>query len=422
MALRSFGLILLLVVLVACAALTTLQSKSGAAIPCDLTWSAPQPLRFSDAEIRIIDPQIVATRRGIAFLGDNAFAFAPTDTGFVLPVGWPGSGDRMIAGFMLRPDGGVTPIPPPPGARAFMGVKAASDGAIAHVFWGWFDDTTVTDSDRINSVSYARFDGVEWSNPELLLRDSNLVWEHQASSVLVSQGRAHLMAIGRGARFRPEVIHVVRDAVGGGSLTRPGFQALYANLATSAEGALWLATIGRGQSDRALVQVRRSTDGGGRWSEPVTLHRSGRGTASDPRLAVTPTGSLFAGWIEDDPSRPVFSANRVSFATSVDNGASWQSLPAISAPRVRDLWVLADGPAALQISLHTSNPEGAVVGIRWDGGQWSPWSTFGQPTWFAAMLAAATPDSLYMAWQEWRFLGPERVPAVIVSRRRSCLD
>jgi hypothetical protein len=217
-----------------------------------------------------------------------------------------------------------------------------------------------------------------------------------------------------------ELIHVIRDASGRGSVTRPGWSALYASLVTSSDGTLWLATIAGGRRDRAQVQIRRSTDRGGTWSEPVVVYRSGHGTAYDSRLAVTPTGSLFVAWLEEPPGAAT--ANRVSLAQSVDSGTTWQALPPITSPRVRDLWVQPDGPAALQVAFHTNDPDGLVVGMRWDGGQWSTRLTFGEPTWFGAQLAAPTRDSLYLAWHEWRTLGPERVPAVMMSRRRSCLE
>ena len=98
MALRSVSLISLLVVLVACAALTSLPSKSGPPGPCDVAWSVPQHLALGDSHLYIEAPQIVRTRAGVALLGDNAFAVATSDSGFVPRVGWTRDTERAIAG------------------------------------------------------------------------------------------------------------------------------------------------------------------------------------------------------------------------------------------------------------------------------------------------------------------------------------
>jgi hypothetical protein len=80
-----------------------------------------------------------------------------------------------------------------------------------------------------------------------------------------------------------------------------------------------------------------------------------------------------------------------------------------------------DGQGAVHLSFHHDGNGGQVTGVRFERAQWEGRVTFG-PTPFAANLYAVTPDSLVMAWPEWRTAGPERIPAMMVSRWTSCRD
>ena len=422
MALRSVSLISLLVVLVACAALTSLPSKSGPPGPCDVAWSVPQHLALGDAHLYIEAPQIVRTRAGVALLGDNAFAVATSDSGFVPRVGWTRDTERAIAGFLLRPSGDFVPIARPAIARPFIGVKAVSDGQTAHVFWAGSDDTSSSRRDHINALYYARFDGSRWTPAEQLFADTTLKWENQLTGVVWSPSGAHLAVVARKSPLNYEVVHVTRDASGHGSITRMAVSAFYANLAADALGTLWLATVEGVRKDDAGIRVRRSDDGGRSWGPPVLAHASGATTANDPRLVATPDGSLYLGWIVQPPGLGIGRAEMIEFAHSTDRGATWRQIPSVSATaRVRDLQAVSDGPSAFQISFISGDSGGTAVGSRFASGAWGeqlPWAT----TWFAPSLAAPRPDSLYAVWHEWRELGPERIPTAVMSRRRSCLE
>jgi hypothetical protein len=371
--------------------------------------------------IHVDAPQVVATRRGTAFLGDNALAAAPTDTGFVAVAGWP-RGANMVAGFLVQPGGEVAPIPPPPGVRAFIGVRAASHDGIAHVFWAGSADTSSMQFQHVNALWYAQFDGARWTAPERVFADTTLtLWAHQATSVIIEAGRAHLTAPLSTRLFGDDVLHVVRDRQGRGTVTRLGFEALYTQLARYSNDVLILATIIGAGPDRARVLVRRSADGGSSWSPPSVVYRSGLGTAYDPRLAVTPDGLLYAAWIVEAKDRP-HRAESVYVARSDDQGVTWTSLPVLTAaPKVRDLFAVPDRRGVVHISLHSDENDGIVVGASLEGGQWRHRYTRG-PTPFAAILQTVTPDSLDLVWHEWHVAGPERIPTMMVSRRTTCPD
>jgi hypothetical protein len=226
-------------------------------------------------------PQVVATPEGTAFLGDNALAAEPTDSGFLPVVGWP-RGAGMLAGIMIRPDGDVVPIPAPPGVRAFIAVRAVSDAGVAHVFWGGSADTSSLQFQHVNALWYAQFDGRRWTQPERIFADTSIQhWFPQPTAIVVAEGRAHVMTPLAGRMLGEDVLHVVRDAQGQGSVRRLGFAATYTSLAAYPDGVLVLATIRGKRPDRARVLMERSTDGGRSWSPPVEVYRSGLGTAYD---------------------------------------------------------------------------------------------------------------------------------------------
>lgn len=429
MLIRSLSLAPVIAGLLGSAALIALPGASRPARPvapaaaCTTAWSTPRPIMIGPGYVHIDTPQIVATRAGVALFGDNAFAAKPTDSGFVAVAGWP-RGAGMIAGVLLGRSGDVVPIPIPPGVRAFIGVRAASDGAVAHVFWAGSADTSSMQFLHVNSLWYARFDGVRWTTPELVLADSTFSWTLQRTAIAVAGGRAHVATqIRRRASLLEDLLHVMRATNGPGFVTRPGFQAMYADLAAAPDGRLWLATITGGEGDRTRVVVRRGNRGGEpAWGDSVVLYRHARTAAYDPRIVVTPNGTLYVAWIVEPPGRVSGGADRIEVAVSTDHGATWRRLPPITAePTVRDVHASADGPGGVQLTFHTDSAEGLVVVTRGDGAGWGPRTTFG-PTWFAAVLAAPTSDTLYLAWLEWRDGGPERMPGLMLSRRRSCLS
>jgi hypothetical protein len=380
-----------------------------------------------DGYLHVSAPQIVSVRGGVALLGDNAVALAPTYAGFIPIAGWP-RGDDMLAGFLFTARGEVTPIPGPPGVRAFIEVRAAAANGLAHVFWGGSADTGASQSQHVNSLWYARYDGRDWTRPELILEDTTLLWVRQLTSIALSGSRAHVTALIEGDSLSRDVLHVIRDRAGTGRLARLGFQAMYTDLQIDRAGSLWLTTIAGDRANRAKVLVRRSTDEGRTWTEPIVVYRSGRGTAYDPRLAITRTGSMYVAWIIAQPSNDsglstrTGDADRIGIAASRDGGLTWDRLPDISeVPKLRDLWAVPDGAASLQLTFHTDDAGGQVVTLGLHGDEPGMRSRFG-PTWFAASLAAASPDSLQLAWHEWRWNGTERIPTLMLSRRRSCLE
>lgn len=424
---RSLTLAAAIAGLTATAALTAVRNTQHgittprqAAAPCTSTWSPHRAMMFGKGHIHIEAPQIVATRQGTAYLGDNAYAIAPTDSGFALLAGQP-RGAAMLGGFLVRPDGAVVPIPGPPGVRAFIGVRATAHAGVAHVFWAGSADTSSAQWRHVNSLWYAQFDGERWTQPELILADTALIWMHQLTGVAFADGRAHLTTPVEGSTLVGDVLHVVRAAGGPGSATRLGFGALYTSLAAAPDGTLWLATIDGDRHDRARVLVRRSPDGGRSWSEPALVYRSGMGTAYDPRLAVTRDGSLYAAWIVEAATSPG-RAESIYVAFSADKGSTWRPLPALlGVPDVRDLWAIADASGRLHLSFHSGERDGRVVGAMLEGLQWGSRFTFG-PTPFAAILSAPDTEAIHLTWYEWQAIGPDRIPRIMVSRRRFCRD
>lgn len=407
------------------AALTTLAAHTAAdrlrrnppAVTCSTTWSAPRHLRLGAGHVHVELPQIVATRGGTVLLGDNAVAVAATDGGFVPVAGRP-RGAGKLAGFRLGPGDEVAPLPAPPGVGAMIHVHAIGLDGVAHVFWGGSDDTSSMQFQQINALWYARFDGVSWTPPELVVREP-LPLLVTASTALIRAGdRVHLMIPSPPPESRG-VLHVVRDREGRGETRRHDLTAGYVALAAEGAENLVLATVTPTPGARTHLAVRRSTDGGRTWGDALVLFAERPVTVYDPQLLRAATG-LYATWIPSIGSGP-WQTETVLVARSRDGGRSWTRLPPVGAgPAVRDPR-LARGPdGALHLAIHANDASGgAVIVTELRDSTWGPRVIFG-PTPFAAVLATPVPDSQYLAWTEWLHAGPERVPALLVSRRALC--
>jgi len=213
---RSIGLGLSIVALTACAA----RIAARHTVPCDTgRWSTPRSLMVgADGLVHVETPQIVQTRGGLVFFGDNAVVLTVTDSGFGRIAGWP-RGPGMLAGVIRRPDGRIEPVPLPHYLRSFVAVRAVGDlRGNAHVFWGESPDTTIDQSEHLRGVWYARFDGTKWSQPERVFEDSSMRWYVVFNSIAAVGNDVHLVVT---AGHLPDnyVIHVRRTAGGRRHLT-----------------------------------------------------------------------------------------------------------------------------------------------------------------------------------------------------------
>ncbi len=91
-------------------------------------------------------------------------------------------------------------------------------------------------------------------------------------------------------------------------------------------GAIGHAVVVHRLNDGAndLIQANRTVDGGGSWSDPVTLSSAGLFSTGYPAVAVHTSGNVIAVWTVD---------NVVQSGRSEDGGLGWVGLPVeISAP------------------------------------------------------------------------------------------
>lgn len=385
-------------------------------------WTAPQQLMFGGGMVHVELPQMVPTRGGLTFFGDNALAFTQTDdTVFGHITGWP-RGPGMQAGFIRRPHGQMEAVPLPYHLRAFVAVRAVGDdNGTAHVFWGESADTNTGQHLHISGIRYARFDGAAWSEPELVYNDSLTRWLAPMTTAAASGSRVHLIVP---SPERTGLIHV-RVVGTRWTVVRLPFNALYANLAPLEDGSWLLGLIDGDGRDRAIVQVRRSTDDGATWSDPVILHRSGPATAYAPRLVPT-KDRVYAFW-ESTPSPnrvpdryelvvTAEEADALGGAVSRDGGRTWDTLPRLIVPGGVHGLEAARGPDDRPHALFTVGNSltglATTVSVTRES-SWSPITTLGTgPFWVSA---AGLQDSLYVTWDVWRVGGPYRALSTMYS-------
>jgi hypothetical protein len=362
-------------------------------------------------------PQVVRTRAGTVFFGDNAMVLTVTDSGFGRIAGWP-RGPGMLAGMIQRANGQFEPVSLPYSMRSFVAVRAIGDGSgKAHVFWGDSRDTTSNQSDHLLGLKYAAFDGSAWSEPAFVLRDTAMTWYPVYSSIASRGGDLHLVM--PGYSHKPDLIHLLRKASGEVIARRYAVAARYTSLATASDGALVLGYVHDGdRTNRSAISVMRSLDGGTTWSEPVGIHRSGYGAAYAIRLVETSTG-LYAIWEASPPVTPLPDRvtgldwdlhDSVQAAVSRDHGRTWTRLPGLPTPNGAAGLVAVRGPDdAVHIAYQAGPRDTAVIAtasLRND--EWTTPESRGRGPFWPTLSPIG--DSLLLTWEDWQFAGPERAP------------
>ena len=381
-------------------------------------WSASQQLMVGQNGLAYVEwPQIVATRAGTAFFGDNALVLTVTDSGFGRIAGWP-RGPGMLAGMIRRSDGQLEPVSLPHHMRAFIGVRAAADrSGTAHVFWGDSQDTTANQSDHLRGLAYASFDGTRWSKSVLVLRDSQIRWDPVYTAILALGNDIHVVMPGE-RENKHDVIHVRRRANGESVVRRHPFPGRYLALAQANDGALVMAYVhGGSRTDRAVVSAVRSVDGGATWSEPVVLYRTSNAGAYAVRLIPTDAG-LYAVWEGSPPLTPgpfVGSTpelhDSIQAAVSRDDGRTWNRITGLSTPAGAAGLVAARGPDnAVHIAYQSGWRDTArvIATAMLRDGEWTEPTSHGPGPFWPTLIALG--DSLILTWDDWRSAGPERVP------------
>lgn len=410
---RSIALGLLIVTLAACAA--RLAARRPA--PCTAgRWSTPQPLMVGpNGYVHVETPQMVETRGGLVFFGDNALILATRDTGFVRIAGWP-RGPGMLAGVIRRPNGQFEPVSLPHHLRAFIAVRAISDNhGNAHVFWGESPDTNEGQFQHVRSIWHAIYDGDTWNGLEQVVEDTTLSWNVVATSVASVGADVHLVIPWQSK----DILHAYRRGQGPWTFRHaPGSS--YTSLAVGPDNDLFLAYRSGDLRDRTFIAVTRSSDGGGTWSEPSIAYRSGAGQASAFRLI--PIGArLYLVWENAAPPAPAAPeeglllrlqwADSLHAAVSVDAGQTWRRLASLPTPGGAGGLVAAPGPdGAVHVAFNLGLGEAGRMSVAsLHGDQWSSRTDL-NPAPFWPALAGPLSGRLYLAWDDWRSAGPYRAP------------
>ena len=420
MALRSLSLILLLVVLVACAALTTLSTH---ATPRACAWTAPRQLMVgANGWVHVENPQMVQTRGGLTFFGDNALIIATHGASAERIAGWP-RGPGMLAGVIRRPNGVFEPVALPYHLRAFIAVRAVGDDSgNAHVFWGESPDTGVDQHLSVRSVWYARFDGNRWTEPERVLSDTPMLWNNTYTAIASSNGDVHLVVPAQA--FAPPTHLITRFRDGRWNVRRHEWPALYTSLAVTSRGTLLLGYIGAADTGRTDVAVAVSHDRGMTWSKPMLVHRAGLSGNWGLQVVAGAGEAIYAVWEASSPTAPDRDAivlgnekhDSLQGAVTRDNGATWQRIPGLHVPGGVAGLQAVGAFGAVHLSFNTGDIDSAVASTAvLDGNNhWTGPTTLGlAPFW--TTIAAPRGDSLRVTWDVWRAVESTRVPFTVHS-------
>lgn len=429
----SFGVVLLAATVLGSSRLPAQTSESGpSGARCEAigSWSAETPLQLPDGLPVFVEPGSAEVHPlGTLALGTPSLVWLRQDR--VVPsepelarldtahARW----SFTRAGFLVRPDGNVMPLEPPPRGAPMLdpSVRLAGSGAY-HVVWGE-DSRGRYEPERL---WYARLDATadgggahtRWSEPVLVADGGTLTWGDQSTNQLAA--RADSLVFAATARDSAGRYMLVAFGSGGAWRTaayRDNWMATYVAAGLSKHGMPLLVFAGHAGNRPGLWAVTLAAwdEAGDSWHAPVPLDTVDGLQAREIRLAHLGGDSLLVVW----ERRSADGGGIVGLAAVVspDGGAGWHAagdLPMTGGLRgLRLLVDAAGGVHALYVGSRGGNVlgvPGSVQHVRWRDGQWDAGATVSSRESFTQPLAAVTSDGIMAIWGEGRLEGENIVP------------
>lgn len=410
-------------------------------------WSAPTALAMPDGRPAFVEPGSAAAHpRGalvlgtpsLVWLGRDRMVVDGADLANLDPARARWSFTR--AGFVVRPDGEVEPIDPPPAGGPMMdpSVRRARSGGY-HVVWAQ-DTASVQDPNRSpdpDHLWHARLDvggdggeaQARWSTPVPIARGGSVTWDEQSTSQLAARGDTLVLA----APTRDDTGAHVLVAMGVGDTWRTAafrdvWGAGYVAAGLGARGMPVLIVSGRvaGRFGLRAIELAAWTSDGGTWHSPVPLEVPDGVRAGEIRLAHLGGDSLLLAW----EGRTVEGNETTGLQATVspDGGRTWRdggTRPIGGG--LRGLRLLVDGGGTAHV-VYVGSPTGEVLGesgavrhVTWRDGRWGAGAAASSRPSFTQPLAAVTADGLAAIWGEGIVEGAQMIPRSYVAWwRPSC--
>lgn len=228
--------------------------------------------------------------------------------------------------FLLRMGGKV--LPPPRGEFVFLYPKLAFDAAGAvHLFWG---EPSVRPASfarwPLNATAlwhskYERLAG--WSEPEALLRGSNIAWGPDVGQPAEDFGGGIQLIVSVTDSSRLASLVHIHQSRQGWRIRDLSVGAAYSSITSWHRDSSLIAAVGapfRGRSAHNELYTLRSTDGGITWSAPERIEGEAATSAFRPTLLSGPSGTVLA-WTHE--RRVSQGAEDLVVGRSADRGRTW---------------------------------------------------------------------------------------------------
>ena len=380
-----------------------LVSQTEVTQGCTIQWSAPETLRTAGGRLVMVDaPEIAPWGDRWAMVGRLALE---TDTlGRVIRI--PDAPHQYLrAGFLLRDDEIVEPIPAPD-------VDAIGSPRIAHVssdrallVWGTPRDMETT----VDEIWSAEYDGAGWSNVQRVIGGDEFAWSPTYHSRLVASGNELRLLAGRRGLLDDSGAVFLRRS--GGSWTTVPLRmpsTSYIQLAELPGDTMVVAFVAGAAPHGNTLFARRFDLRGNAIGEPVRVSPPDAGVVYDMRIVASRDSILhvvWPGW--PSPSSGALAGQnlpRMYVARSADQGRTWRVTagPPVDLRRPSALTAMVDASGAVHVSTRIQRGS-----ISWPGHLtwWSgSWHVSGPPIVPDAALVGApvvlalTTDSLRMIW------------------------
>ncbi len=157
---------------------------------CANLWSRPETLRTkTGAFVDIARPVgVIPSGNGFSLFGPHVLLVPPALDTSAVSRDLRDFDPSITLGGTVAPGGLTQFVKRPEFIRATSNLWTFPDGPNRfHLIWGVPRDSSKPDGLDVSSVWYSRFDGRDWSKPELVMKASRLRWWHSISAVALTK-------------------------------------------------------------------------------------------------------------------------------------------------------------------------------------------------------------------------------------------
>ena len=393
---------------------------------CTVQWSPPETLKTANGHLVMVDaPEIAPWRDGWAMVG--RLALETNTLGRLIRI--PNApGEYLRAGFLLRDDEIVEPIPAPDVEELTSPRVASVSADRAVLVWGRSAGME-TLSDEVWSAEY---DGTSWSDVQRVMAGVELAWSPTYHSRLVVAGtELRLLAGDRraGADSGAVLLRWSRGRWTTVPLRMPSTS--YIQLADLPGDTMVVAYVGRAAPHGNTLFAQRFDLSGNAVGERVRVSLPEAGVVYDVRIVATRDSVLYIVWPGwPSPSAagtPEQSLQRMFIARSDDQGRSWtvNEGPLVDLRQPSALTAMVDARGAVHVSTRIQQGSVSWPGhLTWRSGSWHVSQPPRVPEGLlvgAPVVVPLTNDSLRMIWHADRLsdraVGVVTTPGMMLSSR-----